>query len=111
MEDSRDKWEDLVNKDFTYHTTETNTLSENKFEAFVREYLTEIGKLLIEKNKSYGNSAIDPIRVFSKADRIEQIKVRIDDKLNRIMQGNNSFNEDTEKDLIGYLILKKYCEL
>jgi hypothetical protein len=80
------------------------------FEIFVRSFLNEIGDLLIEKNKSYGNSAIDPIRIFSKADKVEQIKVRIDDKLNRIKQGTDAFNEDTEKDLIGYLILKRYVE-
>jgi hypothetical protein len=84
--------------------------SQIRFQVFVQDFLKEIGDLLIEKNKSYGNSAIDPIRIFSKADKVEQIKVRIDDKLNRIKQGTDAFNEDTEKDLIGYLILKRYVE-
>ena len=36
-----------------------------------------------------------------------EIKVRIDDKLNRLMLGNDSMesDEDVIKDLIGYLIL------
>ena len=32
-------------------------------------------------------SALKPCRVFSKASAVEQLLVRIDDKLNRIMQG------------------------
>ena len=49
----------------------------------IRECL-DIAEMLIKKNISYGNSALDPIRIFSKADSKEQIRVRIDDKLNRI---------------------------
>ena len=36
--------------------------------------------------------------------------MRIDDKLSRIRNGNNSFNEDTILDLIGYLVLLKIAE-
>ena len=64
-----------------------------------------IANMLKQKNKSYGNSALDPIRVFSKSSVQEQLFVRIDDKLSRIKRGNNSFNEDTVKDLIGYLVI------
>jgi len=61
--------------------------------------------MLLEKNRMYGNSAIKPLRIFSKADTVEQIKVRIDDKLNRLLSGQMDENEDVVKDLIGYLIL------
>ena len=64
-----------------------------------------MSKFLQEKNESYGNSAYDPVRFFSKCDPIEQINVRIDDKLSRMAHGN-SYGEDVEKDLLGYLILK-----
>ncbi len=67
----------------------------------------EIKALLIEKNKSYGNSAAEPVRIFSKVDAIEQINVRIDDKLSRIARGNSYGDEDTELDITGYLILKR----
>lgn len=60
--------------------------------------------LLIEKNLAYGNSALDPLRVFSKADPEEQIRVRLDDKLSRLSRGSAA-GEDVEKDLLGYLIL------
>lgn len=66
----------------------------------------EIKELLLEKNKSYGNSVFKPINLFSKLTASEQINVRIDDKLNRLKNGNNYNNEDTILDLIGYLIIK-----
>lgn len=61
-------------------------------------------KMLLEKNKNYGNSALCPLRVFSRSDRVEQIKVRIDDKLSRLARGNSA-GEDPEHDISGYLIL------
>lgn len=67
----------------------------------------EIAEMLIKKNVSYGNSALEPIRIFSKADSTEQIRVRIDDKLNRI-QNDQAFTGDNDiDDLIGYLVLYK----
>jgi len=32
-----------------------------------------IAQMLIEKNISYGDSALDPVRIFSKANPIEQL--------------------------------------
>lgn len=68
-----------------------------------------IKELLLRKNDAYGNSFMFPINIFSKAEAIEQLNVRIDDKLNRIAKGTNKdkVQEDTEQDLIGYLILKR----
>ena len=43
--------------------------------------------MLLAKNEAYGNSAIDPLRIFSRADPVEQIRVRIDDKLSRLARG------------------------
>jgi hypothetical protein len=60
--------------------------------------------MLHEKNRLYGNSALDPVRIFSKADPVEQIRVRLDDKLSRLMRGSAA-GEDVELDLLGYLIL------
>jgi hypothetical protein len=37
--------------------------------------------MLLSKNASYGNSALEPVRIFSKADPVEQLKVRLDDKV------------------------------
>jgi len=67
----------------------------------------ELAEMLIKKNASYGNSALNPIRIFSKADKIEQIKVRIDDKLNRIKNGTEFIGDNEIDDMLGYLILLK----
>ena len=78
-------------------------------EASIKEELAKIEHLLIQKNRAYGNSAIDPVRIFSQASPVEQILVRIDDKLSRIQRGRVSSDaivaEDTIGDLIGYLVL------
>lgn len=73
------------------------------------EVCDSVKHLLLSKNAKYGNSALEPIRVFSKADSIEQLLVRIDDKLSRIARGTgiDYTDEDTIKDLIGYLVLLK----
>ena len=65
--------------------------------------------LLLAKNKQYGDSVSQPVRIFSKADSSEQIKVRIDDKISRLVRGDDSLepDEDIIDDLIGYLILLK----
>ena len=76
----------------------------------IEEKIKEIGNAaistLIEKNRSYGGSALSPIRVFSKLDPEQAIRVRIDDKICRVLHGNeNAFGEDALWDLVGYFIL------
>jgi len=78
-----------------------------KFKANVDGVLSSIGTMLIEKNIKYGNSALNPLRVFSKTDSVEQLKVRIDDKLSRVSNQNSDEDEDVVNDLIGYLVLLK----
>jgi len=67
----------------------------------------EIKDMLIAKNKSYGDSALNPVRIFSISDNIEQLHVRIDDKLSRITRGGAFIGDNDIDDLIGYLILLK----
>ena len=88
-------------------TNGKNKMTEKEFEQKVRSVCNEIADMLVEKNKSYGNSALEPIHCFYKGTSAESIKVRIDDKLSRIMRGKEYGTDDTVKDLIGYLILLK----
>jgi hypothetical protein len=69
-----------------------------------------IAQMLIEKNIAYGDSALDPVRIFSKANPIEQLHVRIDDKLSRLMKGTEYVGDNDIDDLIGYLILLKVAK-
>lgn len=64
----------------------------------------DLRELLLDKNRAYGNSALEPVRVFSRASVVEQLLVRIDDKLSRLSRGSDA-GEDVELDLIGYLVL------
>lgn len=74
----------------------------------ISEVCNKIKSLLLLKNHAYGDSALDPIRVFSKNDSVDGLLVRIDDKLSRIKNvGITSATEDTLMDLIGYLVLLK----
>lgn len=80
-------------------------MKNSEFEHELDKTLSTIRKLLIEKNESYGDSAINPIRVFSKASADEQLKVRLDDKLSRLARGKPYPNDNDIIDIIGYLIL------
>jgi hypothetical protein len=75
----------------------------------IADVCNKIKALLLLKNKAYGDSALDPVRIFSKNDSIDGLLVRIDDKLSRIKNVGVASNatEDTLMDLIGYLVLLK----
>lgn len=70
----------------------------------IAEECDALKAMLLQKNRNYGSSALDPVRIFSKADPVEQIRVRIDDKLSRLARGSAA-GEDVEQDLLGYLVL------
>ena len=88
-------------------TKEAKVMSFNDTQKSISVMCDRIKTMLLAKNKQYGDSVMSPIRVFSKADKTEQLKVRIDDKINRLLQGDESIESDVDviDDLIGYLIL------
>ncbi len=65
----------------------------------------QVAALLIEKNKSYGDSALHPVGIFGQGKASDLIRVRIDDKLSRIQNSPEAFGEDPVMDLLGYLVL------
>lgn len=72
----------------------------------ISEILDAMKDLLLYKNKKYGDSAINPKKIFYKGDSTNSILIRLDDKLSRIL------NSEEEKprindccDIIGYLTL------
>lgn len=74
------------------------------FEQDLDTVLGQVRAMLLAKNKAYGDSALNPIRCFSKAPPDEQLRVRLDDKLSRLMRGSAD-GEDVELDALGYLVL------
>jgi hypothetical protein len=80
----------------------------SQFYADVCQVVQSIKELLLEKNEKYGNSALEPLGVFSQLSAKEGLLVRIDDKLKRIKNGSlEKDDEDVINDLIGYLVLLK----
>lgn len=71
----------------------------------VKYILDRIHTRLEEKNTAYGDSSLNPIRLFSQADAIESLCVRIDDRINHIKTSGLKHTEDCIEDLIGYLVL------
>ena len=67
-----------------------------------------IKHMLLTKNRSYGNSIAEPVKIFApRLGVMARIQVRIDDKLTRLAHGHEFDGDDTELDLVGYLILKR----
>jgi hypothetical protein len=86
-------------------------MDKNFFAVQVTVVLEEIRDLLIAKNQKYGNSALEPLGVFSQLSVKEGLLVRIDDKLKRIKNGSlEKDDEDVVNDLIGYLVLLKIIQ-
>ena len=82
----------------------------SQFEIELDKVLGELKNLLLEKNKNYGDAALNPVRIFSKASPTEQIKIRIDDKISRLARGKEA-GEDVYQDLMGYLVLLKIAQI
>ncbi len=74
----------------------------------IRECL-EVAEMLIKKNVSYGDSALNPMRLFAQSDSVEQLKVRIDDKLNRVKNNQGYAGDNDIDDLIGYFLLYSFA--
>jgi hypothetical protein len=103
----------LNNSNITGHSKYYYDFDRNKgtyisFEEKLDSIVKNVTDLLKEKNKSYGDSALNPAGIFSKLNATEALCARIDDKIMRIKnKGINDKTEDTVDDLIGYLLLLK----
>jgi hypothetical protein len=86
-------------------------LMENQSQQDITQVCLEIKNMLLEKNRKYGDSALKPVRIFSKASTLEQLKVRLDDKLSRLQNVQDDEDEDVISDLVGYLILFKVAQM
>lgn len=73
------------------------------------DVIYDLAVMLLRKNMRYQNSALEPLRLFSRADDVEQLRVRLDDKLSRL-RNQSSEDEDVVADLMGYLVLLRVAE-
>lgn len=83
---------------------ETTKAAMTKTQLNIVRECDRIKTMLLQKNAAYGDSALNPVRIFSRADPVEQLRIRIDDKLSRLARGSNA-GEDVINDLIGYMVL------
>ena len=60
--------------------------------------------LLLYKNEKYGDSALHPNNIFYKGDSTNSIKIRLDDKVGRIKNSQETRVNDVA-DMIGYCVL------
>lgn len=89
-----------------FTTAEYNELIANEFNS--------IRDLVVKKNTDYDSAVFKPIGVFTSTTALEQIKTRLDDKLKRLQHFYHNdgseglhYDEDTEADVIAYLVLKR----
>lgn len=73
------------------------------------DWLRAVAAMVEEKSAAYGDSVGNPVRVFSQAPPIEGIKIRLDDKISRLVRGKAA-GEDVLKDIAGYVALLAVCE-
>lgn len=89
-----------------FHAIEV-ALGTNGDQRGIAEQGVAVLAMLLRKNLAYGSSAFDPIRVFAKGlSALDQIHVRMDDKLSRLARGHDIDGEDTVLDLAGYCVLE-----
>ncbi len=92
------------------HTPEPKTVAQPDFEDDLAHVLENLRTMLLAKNEAYGNSALDPVRIFARDLSTDaQIRVRIDDKLSRLARGQAA-GEDVIADLMGYLVLLRIAQ-
>ena len=69
----------------------------------IENTVDSLKKLLIEKNKRYGNSALEPLEGIKYTPE-DGIKIRLTDKLKRVINSDNLRKNDIA-DIMGYLTL------
>ena len=79
-------------------------MQEERFNELKNSVLNNVSEVLIEKNRKYGNAALEPIGLFYKGDSVASIAIRIDDKVSRVRNADELRKNDMF-DLLGYSIL------
>lgn len=99
------KYQDFCNdyKNIKIHEGTDLTDTQNK----IKNLCDKISEILIYKNKMYGNSILEPKQIFYKGGYVDNILMRLDDKIGRIANttGGNPIRVNDIVDIIGYLVL------
>ena len=72
----------------------------------IHEIIGAMKDLLLYKNQKYGDSAINPKKIFYKGDSTNSILIRLDDKIGRVMSNTEEKPRINDVcDIIGYCVL------
>ena len=72
----------------------------------IKDILSGMTDLLLYKNRKYGDSAINPKKIFYKGDSTNSIRIRLDDKIGRVMSNTEEKPRVNDvADIIGYCTL------
>ena len=72
----------------------------------IHEIMGAMKDLLLYKNQKYGDSAINPKKIFYKGDSTNSILIRLDDKIGRVMSNTEEKPRVNDVcDIIGYCAL------
>ena len=87
-------------EDMLFPACETDT------QAKIREITDAMKDLLLYKNEKYGDSAINPKKIFYKGDSTNSVLIRLDDKIGRVMSNTEEKPRVNDVcDIIGYCTL------
>ena len=72
----------------------------------IKDILSGMTDLLLYKNRKYGDSAVNPKKIFYKGDSTNSILIRLDDKIGRVMSNvEEKPRVNDVADIIGYCTL------
>lgn len=92
------KWESSNGVNWAERATDTQRK--------IIDVLDGMKNLLLYKNRKYGDSAINPKKVFYKGDSTNSILIRLDDKIGRVMSNpEDKPRVNDVADIIGYCTL------
>lgn len=93
---------DYEDSEFEHSSLFSETLTESQKK--IVEVCDSMKDLLLYKNQKYGDSALNPNNIFYKGDSTNSIKIRLDDKIGRIKNCEETRVNDVA-DIIGYCTL------
>ena len=83
---------------------------QDNFEQLLDKELAEIKKVLLEKNRKYGNAALEPKKIFSQVEARERLNIRLDEKISRLLSMQDDEDEDILFDITGIYILRRILD-
>lgn len=90
----------------TFDPSSLSPWGETPTQQKIKDILSGMTDLLLYKNKKYGDSAINPKKIFYKGDSTNSILIRLDDKIGRVMSNTEEKPRVNDvADIIGYCTL------